>query len=205
MFDTNYFADPRTLFLGAVTGLIFGFLLQKGGVTRFNTIVGQFLLRDFTVLKVMLTAIVVGGVGIYAMLGMGLIDGLHVKTTLLLANVAGGLIFGVGMALLGYCPGTAFAAVGDGSRDALWGILGMFLGVGIFAEVYPWLKTHVLSVGDFGKVTLASATGASPWWFIAALAVVAAGVFLLLERRGQRSTDRQPLHVSVPHQHPRSS
>ncbi|MHC5001987.1 MAG: YeeE/YedE thiosulfate transporter family protein, partial [Planctomycetota bacterium] len=109
------FADPTSLALGAATGLVFGFLLQKGGVTRFQVIVGQFLLKDFTVLKVMLTAIVVGAIGIYGMRAAGMDVPLHVKGTALLANVLGGLIFGVGMAILGYCPGTALAAIGDGS------------------------------------------------------------------------------------------
>jgi hypothetical protein len=182
VFDTPFFADPSTLILGAITGLVFGFLLQRGGVTRYGTIVGQFLLRDFTVLKVMGTAMIVGGIGVYGMLQLGWIDGLQVKTAVLLGNALGGLIFGVGMALLGYCPGTAVAAVGDGARDVIPGILGMLFGALLFAEVQPWFKTHVLSVADHGKATLATTTGLSPWWFLMGLAVAAVLGFWLLER-----------------------
>jgi hypothetical protein len=64
MFETPFFADPKTLALGALAGLVFGFLLQKGAVGRYETIVGQFLLRDHTMLKVMLSAIVVGGLSV---------------------------------------------------------------------------------------------------------------------------------------------
>ena len=90
MFE-HFFADPKTLLLGAITGLVFGFLLQKGGVTRYNVIVNQFRFKDFTVLKTMLTAIVVGAIGIYAMLQLGMIKGLSVKGAELAMNAGGGL------------------------------------------------------------------------------------------------------------------
>lgn len=187
MFD-NYFADPRTLLLGAATGLVFGFLLQKGGVTRYNVIVNQFRFKDFTVLKTMLTAIVVGAVGVYAMLQLGMIKGLHVKGAELAMNGLGGVIFGVGMVLLGYCPGTALAAVGQGSRDALVGIGGALVGAGVYAEAYPWLARVLQPVGNLGKITFADAAHASPWWFIAGLAVIAVGAFVWLEKRERRIT-----------------
>lgn len=189
MFDSSFFAAPSTLIAGAVTGLIFGFLLQKGHVTRFDTIVGQFLLKDFTVIKVMGTAIVVGGLGVYTLLQFGLIDALHIKGTAVLGVVLGGVIFGIGMATLGYCPGTGVAALGDGARDALFGVLGMLVGAALYAEVYPWCKSNILSVGDYGKVTLSSATGASPWWFLLGMTLLAVFGFLWLERWEKRRLD----------------
>ena len=99
---------------GLLAGVAFGVLLQKGGVTRYATIVGQFLFTDYTVLKIMLTAILTGAVGVYGMLQLGWIDGLLVKPAQLAANAAGGLIFGVGMAGLGYCPGTGVGAAAEG-------------------------------------------------------------------------------------------
>jgi len=186
----HLFADPGTLLLGALTGLIFGFLLQKGHVTRFSVIAGQFLMKDFTVLKVMLTAIVVGAIGIYGMLLIGMLEPeqMHIKNATLLGNAVGGLIFGIGMAVLGYCPGTGVAAIGDGSRHAIAGLIGMIVGAGIYAEVYPWMKSSILGVGDFGEATLATAAHISPWWFVAALAVIAIVLFLLLERaEGRRA------------------
>ncbi len=181
MFE-NLFADPRTLLLGGLTGFLFGFLLQKGGVTRFNVILGQFLLKDFTVLKVMLTAMVVGGGGIFGMRALGMDVPLHIKNATLLGNALGGIVFGVGMAILGYCPGTGVAALGDGSRHALPGVLGMVAGAAVYAEAYPWMHSHVLGVGDLGKATMDSVTGLSPWWFILALAALATVGFFALER-----------------------
>ena len=179
----DLFASWSDLALGALTGLIFGFLLQKGRVSRADVILNQFLFRDFTVLKVMLTAIIVGAIGIWGMLQMGMIESLHVKNATLLGNGVGGLIFGVGMAVLGYCPGTGIAAIGDGSRHAIFGVLGMLAGAAIYAEAHAWLNTHLNKLYDLGKATMPSETGFSPWWFILALAVVAAGVFVMIERK----------------------
>ncbi len=187
MFDTDLFADPRTLLLGALTGLVFGFLLQKGGVSTHRVIVEQFLLRDFTVLKIILTAVVVGGVGIFAMADGGAIDGLKLKSTHVLGNVLGGLLFGGGMAILGYCPGTGVAAIGQGSRDAIVGVLGMVFGAGVYAFAFPFLNEHVLSVGDLGKVTLEDSIGGAHWAWIAAIAALGGVLFVWLERRDRGS------------------
>ncbi|MCA8980522.1 MAG: YeeE/YedE family protein [Planctomycetes bacterium] len=183
MFDTNLFASPQLLLFGALTGLVFGFLLQRGGVTQHKVIVGQFLLRDFTVLKIILTAVIVGGVGIYAMTGMGMIEGLKVKAAHVLADVLGGVIFGSGMAVLGYCPGTGIAAIGQGSRDAIAGTLGMLFGAAAYAQAYPFMQEHVLGVGELGKVTLVGEFGGPAWIWLAALAVGAGLLFVWLERR----------------------
>jgi uncharacterized protein len=177
MFDT-----PTLIIGGILTGLVFGFVLQKGHVTRYSTIVGQFLFADFTVLKIMLTAIVTGAIGIYAMHSLGMIANLSVKPALLAANALGGLIFGVGMAIAGYCPGTGVAAIGEGSRHAIPAVLGMIVGAGVFAEVYPFLQSNLMKWADYKKVTLANITGLSPWVFITGLAVIAVVVFFLIER-----------------------
>src|SRR5665647_2448840 len=108
------------LIIGFLIGIIFGFLLQKGGVTKYDIIIGQLLLTDFTVLKVMLSAVVTGMIGVYALKGAGLAQ-MHPKPGSLGSSVLGGLVFGVGFGLLGYCPGTVVGAVAQGSLDALVG------------------------------------------------------------------------------------
>ena len=179
-------SDAKPLLLGAITGLVFGFLLQRGGLTRFRTILGQFLFRDFTMLRVMLTAMLVGGIGIYALRAGGMEIVMHIKSTAILGNVIGGLLFGVGMAVLGYCPGTGVAALGDGSRHVWAGILGMLGGAALYAEAHPWFTEKVLGVGAEGKITLAGATHTSEWlWFgvMAVAAIVVFGIARTIERR----------------------
>ena len=184
MFDTPFFAPRGELLQGALVGFVFGFLLQRGGVTRYQVILGQFLLKDFTVLKVMGTAIVVGGLGVYGMLQMGMLEAtqLHIKTAFVYANLLGGLIFGVGMVVLGYCPGTAVAAIGDGSRHAIPGLMGLIAGAGVYAETHAWVNEHINSKLNLGKATLATETGVAPLWWVAGLVVVAFVGFALLER-----------------------
>ena len=141
------------LIAAVVFGLAFGFLLQKGGVGKYNVLVGQLLLQDFTVAKVMLTAILVGMIGLFTMHHFGKVN-LHPKPTRIGANVIGGLVFGAGFALLGYCPGTAAVALGQGSWDALFGMIGLVAGSWIFAELSGWSKRTIEHWGDFGKVLL---------------------------------------------------
>ncbi|QOY90763.1 YeeE/YedE thiosulfate transporter family protein [Paludibaculum fermentans] len=171
---------PRLL-LGLFTGFLFGFFLQKGHVAKFRVIAGQFLLRDFTVLKTMLTAIVVGGIGVYALKAMGLAT-LHVKPAQLVAVTIGGLVFGVGMVLLGYCPGTGVAAAAEGQRDALFGILGMILGSAVFAEFYGIISTSIMKWYDLGPVTIPDLLGVPTWTVLAALTVAALALFHQLDR-----------------------
>lgn len=182
MFETTFFAPLNVLIMGAVAGFIFGFLLQKASLTNFDTIVGQFLLKDFTVLKVMFTAVVVGSLGIYGLYELGLIEKLHIKKTALLGNALGAAIFAVGMVVAGYCPGTAVAAIGDGAKDAIFAVFGMFVGAALYAELYPWIKANILSVGSLGKVTIADLTGVSPIILAIVLAVMALGVFRFVEK-----------------------
>ena len=111
---------PSQLLIGFVIGIFFGFFLQKAQVTQYEAIFGQLLLIDFTVLKVMLTAIIVGMAGIYSMLAIGLVK-VGIKPGSWGSSGIGGIIFGVGLAILGYCPGTSAGAAGQGSLDALVG------------------------------------------------------------------------------------
>jgi len=171
------------LILGLGTGIVFGILLQKGGVAKFRVILGQFLFTDWTVVKVMGTAICVGGVGIYAMLPTEAVE-LHVKPLIWGGVVAGGLCFGIGMATFGYCPGTGVAACGEGRRDAMMGVLGMLIGAGVYVALYPTIKPWLRQFGDAGSVTLPDLTGTSPWWWLAAIVVAAGFLFIRSHRSG---------------------
>jgi hypothetical protein len=181
--------EPWTVIgLGLLAGFVFGFLLQKGGVTKYDVIVNQFRLQDFTVLKTMLTAIVVGGLGVYFLAGEGLAR-LSVKPALLVANVVGGLIFGIGMVLLGLCPGTAVAALGERNRRALAGILGMTFGALLQAETYGLMAGLARSV-DLGPLTWPDLLGISPWAILAGLAFASGVLFIGLEVWERRRATR---------------
>lgn len=150
--------SPRQLVLGFIFGILFGFLLQKGGVAKYEVLLGQFFLTDFTVMKVMLTAITVGMVGIFSMLAMGLVK-LHVKPTRYASNIVGGLLFGIGMGLLGYCPGTGAAALGQGNYDAIAGIMGLMVGSYLYAETSDFLSATIQKIGNRGGIMLPDLLG----------------------------------------------
>jgi hypothetical protein len=144
---TTRFKDKPTLLWGLAFGIVFGFLLQKGGATKYDVIIGQLLLTDFTVLKIMLSA------------------------------VLGGMIFGVGFAVLGYCPGTIAGAIGNGYLDAaVGGLAGILIGAGLFAALYPRLSRGILKKGDFGDLTLPRLFKVNDWIVV----VPVAGLILLL-------------------------
>lgn len=177
------------LILAAIFGLIFGILLNRGGVTNYNVIVNFFRLRDWTVMKVMLTAIVVGGSGVFLMMQAGWLEGYDIKDTKILGLLIGGTLFGVGMAVFGYCPGTGVAAMGTGSIHAMVGFAGMITGSILYALSYGWVKEHILSVGDFGAIRLSEVTHVPDVvWFI----VLAIGAFLLF-RLLEKVEDRKSL------------
>lgn len=198
--------DPAwKLALGLVTGIVFGILLQKGGVAKFRVIVGQFLLRDWTVARVMGTAVVVGAIGIYALLPTEAVA-LHIKPLVWAGIAVGGVCFGVGMALFGYCPGTSVAACGEGRRDAMVGVVGMLFGAATYVGFYPALAEFAKSWGDAGKITLPEWTAISPWWWVGGLAVAAAiGLALLPSDRParlKRDVERSDPKVGGHHVHP---
>jgi uncharacterized membrane protein YedE/YeeE len=155
----------KILVLGLITGILFGFFLQKGEVLRYDRQLGALRLKDMTIIKFMLTTVLVAMVGTYLLNDLGLIK-LSVKPTTLGGNIIGGLLFGLGWGILGYCPGTSAGALGEGRWDALWGIAGMLLGGAVFAEAYPFIKKTVLQWGTFGKITLPDIFGINHWLII---------------------------------------
>ena len=174
------------LVLSIVFGFAFGWLLHRGRVADYNTIVRQFLFKDFTVIKVMLTAIIVGGIGVFLLVQMGYAK-FHIKPADLLAITLGAGLFGIGMVLYGYCPGTAVAAIGAGSVHALVGAFGMILGGVLYALSFDWVSQSILPVWAMGKVQLPQLLGVSaPVIFIALVLLLF--VIATLERRAAKSS-----------------
>ena len=176
------FEEPAKLLLGFLTGVIFGFLLQKGQVAKFEKILGQLLLKDFTVVKIMGTAVAVGTIGVNFMISQGM-AGLHIQEAALARMVGGALLFGTGMAILGLCPGTTVAACGEGRRDAMVGILGMLVGAGAYVVEFPSLEPLFKAFPTFGKVTLPQLTGTTVFIWVGGIAVATVVALLILERR----------------------
>lgn len=173
----------KLLLSGLVTGLLFGFLLQKGRVLRYDKQLAALRLQDMTIVKFMLSTVVVGMVGLFLLYDQELVK-LSIKPTILGANIVGGLIFGIGWGLVGYCPGTSLGALGEGRWDALWAIAGMVAGAGLFAEMYPLLTRTLLTWGDYGKITLPQVLGVNHWLLVVIFGLGALALFRWFEKKG---------------------
>lgn len=185
------FEEPTKLVLGFLTGIVFGFLLQKGQVAKFEKIIGQLLLRDFTVLKIMATAVAVGTVGVNFLISRHAAE-LHIQEALLGRAIGGALLFGTGMAILGLCPGTTVAACGEGRRDAMMGFLGMLAGAGAYVAGFAALDPLLKSFKSLGKVTLPEFTHTSVWLWAGGVVLAVVVALSIVERRHPSRTERVP-------------
>lgn len=168
--------------LGLITGVFFGFLLQKGRVVRFDKQVRALLLKDMTIVKFMLSAILIGMVGILLLSDAGIIKLIH-KPMNLGAVLIGASLFGIGWAVMGFCPGTSVGALGEGRWHAAFAIVGMLAGAALYAEMYPFFKSTVLVWKDFGKIGLPETLHISHWTIIPVFWVGVVVLFLWFEKK----------------------
>jgi uncharacterized protein len=169
---------------GLVFGILFGFLLQRSGVSFNDIIMKQLMLLDFTVVKVMLSAVVTGLMFVTWLNHKGYVK-IQPKAGGIGMTIPGALLFGVGFALLGYCPGTLAAAIGQGSMDALTaGLPGILLGSWLFAFAWPYLNRTIINVGHWDNRTLPGMSGLSRGFVAVAAAFLCTLILLFLEVNG---------------------
>jgi len=171
------------LLLGLAIGTAIGAVMQLGGASSYRKILGSLLLKDLTIIKLILMTIAVTTVGIYA-LDLVNMANMDIKPTYVLGIVIAGLIFGVGFAVSGYCPGTCVLASAEGKTDAMFTLLGGLVGAALYAVVYP-LMAPLINVSNFGKITLASVFNVSNglWIAIPFSAILLLLIFRVLKDR----------------------
>jgi uncharacterized protein len=172
-------------------GMAFGYVLHRSRVADYDVIVNQFRLRDSTMMKIMLTAIFIGGVGVFALHNLGLAQ-YHIKPSNLIAVSLGASIFAVGMVLLGYCPGTSIAAMAGGSMHALIGFLGMIAGGVLYGLSYPWVEKNIQPLAALGKLRLPDLTGIPDLIWFLALATLPAFGYAFSKMNGGARADSRP-------------
>lgn len=163
------------LLFGFLVGVIMGALIQRVGASSPRKILAALRLEDITIIKFMAVTIAVGGM--LAWLG-SLVTPMHfdVKPTYIVGVALGGLIFGVGFALAGYCPGTCVVGIAEGRKDGLVALLGGVIGALVFSVVYRLIEAPLIKPLAFGKITFADLTGLPGW----ALALIMGALFLTL-------------------------
>jgi hypothetical protein len=165
-------------------GFAFGWLLQKAGLSRYDRVVNVFRLRDFALLEFLLTALVTAAIGIRVVRAFDPAVDVPIPTTYLAGNLAGGLVFGVGMALSGFCPGTIAAGAGEGRLDYLIpGALGLYTGALVFGDDYGSIMPALSRWGRLGAVTFAEALRVEPWLLVILLAELSTLTLYVIARR----------------------
>lgn len=177
--------NNNRLLQGLIVGIIFGFLLQKGGVSKYNIIMGQLRLTDFTVLKIIVTAIVVTVLGISFLYPKGKVE-IKTKSGSIKNASIGGLIFGIGFGILGYCPGTIAGAIGNGYIDAMTGgLLGITLGTMIFASFYSKLvEKNILTKDKFSELSLFHKFKKNPFIYTVPISLILILIMYFIEING---------------------
>jgi len=166
---------------GLLSGFLFGFVLENAGFGSPRKLTGQFRLEDWSVFKVMFTAVIVAAFLLWLAKQSGLMGegSFYVPTPFYLAMAVGGLLIGAGFAIGGYCPGTSVTGLAGGRVDAIVFMFGMLLGTGLFAAWFgPLEELYLASPGPQGQ-TLMELTGIPEWLIIVALAAMAWGGFKL--------------------------
>jgi len=168
---------------GLLCGILFGYILESAGFGSTCKLTAQFRFSDWAVLKVMFTAIVVAAIGLYALSATGVIayTDIYVPPAYLGGAAIGGLLIGAGFAVGGYCPGTAASAFGSGRLDGLVFMIGMVVGVGLFAAGYDTFGSWV-TLGAIQTSRLPELLGISEPVLLALFALLAAVIFWLGSR-----------------------
>ena len=193
LFGLDQLGTPKAFLLAFAIGIAFGFALERAGFSSSRRLAGLFYFRDMAVLKVMFTGVITAMLGLSYLLGMGWIqpDQVYLMPSIYGAQIVGGLLFGVGFVMGGWCPGTAAAGVGAGRIDALVFLVGSVLGSIFYNELYSIIKP-LESWGHRGTSLVYDALGLSRAGFAFVFTLVALGCFWGAEYVEKRVSDTGP-------------
>lgn len=203
-----YTLDSAKAFLASLLiGIVFGFFLERGGFGSSRKLTGVFYFKDMTVIKVMFTAVITSALGLTCCIVLGwiTIEGIYLMPTVYGAYIVGGLIFGVGFVMGGWCPGTAVAGVASGKMDAMVFLVGAVVGSALFNEMFGLIKPLYES-GQRGVVFIYDTLGMSKGAFNVLLSIAAILMFWgceWIERRrtgqslGENASVLKTLSVAV--------
>jgi hypothetical protein len=185
------FSVVADLAIAVVLGFGFGFCLERAGFGSARKLTAVFYLFDMSVVKVMFTAIVTAMAGLFLLSAAGFLtlSDLYIEPTSYAAQILGGLVFGAGFIIGGYCPGTSVAAMATGKKDGMVFALGMLAGVMAYAEFTPGMEAWIKATSS-GEVTLPGLTGIGMGWWVFAFVA-----FLLLAARGMDWLQRKFSHL----------
>lgn len=177
--------------IAILLGIAFGFVLEASGFSSSRNINGVFYGYNFVVLRVFFTAVIVAMIGLqyFDYFGWIDLDQIYVLPTYLAPMLLGGVIMGFGFILGGFCPGTSYTAIAIGKLDAIVFSGGLFLGIFLFSEIYPFIEPFYTS-GNMGNITIGEFFGISNTlitFIFVIIGVVAFYVTWLIEKRVRKT------------------
>ncbi|MBS0014180.1 MAG: YeeE/YedE family protein [Desulfobacterales bacterium] len=164
------------IWLGLVSGIAFGFVIQRVGATSPDKMARAHLMIEGAIPRFMLLAVLLSAIGLLGLLASGAGRTLIIPTSLVATGIAG-VLFGIGWGLCGYCPGTTWAAAGEGRMDAVFALLGGLAGTALFAQVHEILIPLLHAPTNLGQITLADWFGSDLAAAAVLVAVFAASIF----------------------------
>ncbi|MGO9566572.1 MAG: YeeE/YedE thiosulfate transporter family protein [Desulfomonilaceae bacterium] len=179
------FGSGTSLWVALGVGILFGFVLERAGFGDARNLTNIFYFRDMRVLKVMFSAMVTAMLGLIVLSWIGLFDysmlvDYSLLKTFLWPQLVGGILFGLGFVIGGYCPGTSVVGIVSGKLDALVFMLGMIVGIWVFAAGFPAWGSFYMS-SPLGRITLWQEFGISKELMAAAVVVMALAAFWLAD------------------------
>jgi uncharacterized membrane protein YedE/YeeE len=183
LYRFGWFDFAYSLQMATLIGFLFGFVLERAGFGNARKLTAIFYLRDFAVLKVMFTAIVVCILGLLYLSTFHWIElgRIYLLPTYIWPQIAGGLILGIGFVMGGYCPTTSVVATVSGKLDGFIFLLGMVFGSIIFAELFPLLQDFY-KAGHMGAVRLTDVLGINSGIIALLVCLMAVGAFWFVEK-----------------------
>lgn len=177
----DYFGREFGIILAMFLGFGFGFFLEKAGFGSSKKLCDVWYGRDFAVVRVMFTAIIVAMLGVFGLHYMGLLDmdQLYINPTFIYSQIIGGFLLGAGFSIGGYCPGTSAVAIASGKLDGLIFTIGFLIGVILFSEMFP-LFENLYTAGSLGRKFLYEPFGISPGLTVFIIVLIALGTFKLI-------------------------
>lgn len=183
--------------LAIIFGIAFGFIMQRVGALEYENIINALRLKDLTIPKFMLLSVTITSVGVFSLRSLGLVS-LDLIMYNPVANIIGGLIFGVGFAFAGYCPGTSIGAMGEGKRDAVFTVLGGIAGVLTYTllQQYAGISTAAY---DMGKISLADLIHLDSFSLSIVYSILLASVIFMIDRLEQKrqNTNLKGVNINV--------
>ncbi len=179
-----------------ILGFFFGLILLFAKLNRYDTISGLALLENYAVAKAIAVAIGVGIILLTLEISFGLAS-FHTKPFLLVGIILGGILFGSGMAILGYCPGTLPVSFGEGSIDALIGIIGGLFGGLFYTIILPFVKNMLGP--NFGDITLFTLIGSEniAYYLLGLIIAVSLIVIAFWLHKIEKSKDLKWLYAGI--------